>query len=295
MAANSWAKVYSFQKEKKTIAERTDRWIDGKFRSPINSKDGHAVDDCVNSREQRILEFVVPIIYLEKPKQVTKVVGNTIFGSLSGEYKVNWGQVIHEVVHRLVAHLEKRKPSPISPYLFHLYSRNECLKEEEIEELEVARKYLELGITPKAPGHPGVVEIDFERESLSPREQQRILEGSPSSRRKSSYCSPEGKLLVRHPDWRTITMSSFDFEEDPFQWVKEETELLEGQYSKMDVVTREASKLLGDCKAGNIIKELKKLKQEDNSELKAHNTQFKVRVNDLQATLKAQDEKIRKL
>ena len=162
--------VYSFRKEGRTVAGRTNQWIDGKFGSPINSKDGHTVDDCVNPRERRILEFVVPIIYLEKPKQVTKVVGNTIFCSLSGEYKVNWGQVIHEVVHRLVAHLEKRKPSPISPYHFHLYSRNECLKEEEIEELEVARKYLELGITPEAAGHLEVVEIDFEKESLSPKE-----------------------------------------------------------------------------------------------------------------------------
>ena len=67
-------------------------------------------------------------------------------------------------------------------------------------------------------------------------------------------------------------MGSFDFEEDPFWWVKEEIELLEGQYSKMEAVMREASKLLGDCKAGNIIKELKKLKKEDNSELKTHNT-----------------------
>ena len=127
-------------------------------------------------------------------------VGNAIFGSLSGEYKVNWGQVIYEVVHRLLVHLEKKKPCPISPYLFHLYSRNECLKEEEIEELEVARKCLELGITPDAAGHPEVVEIDSERESLSPREQQQIMEGSPSSRRKSSYHSPKGKLPVHHPD-----------------------------------------------------------------------------------------------
>ena len=100
---------------------------------------------------------------------------------------------------------------------------------------------------------------------------------------------------MHHPDWRAITIGSFDFEEDPFRQVKEEMELLEGQYSKMEAVTREASKLLGDCKAGNIIKELKKLKKEDNSELKTHNTQLKVRVNDLQATVKAQDEEIRKL
>ena len=65
------------------VARRTDRWINGKFRSPINSKDGHAVDDCIDPRERRVLEFVVLLIYPEKPKQVAKVVGNTIFGSLS--------------------------------------------------------------------------------------------------------------------------------------------------------------------------------------------------------------------
>ena len=182
---------------------------------------------------------------------------------------------------RLVVNLEKRKPSPISSYFFHLYSRNECLEEEEIEELEVARKYLELGTILDAAGHPDVVEIDSERKLLSPRKQQRILKGFPSSRRKSSYRSPEGKMPVRHPNWRTITMGSFDFEEDPFRRVKEELELLEELFSKIEAVTREASKLLGDCKAGNICKELKKLKQEDNLELKAHNTQLKVRVNDL--------------
>ena len=83
--------VYRFRKEGRIVAGRTDCWIDSKLRSPINSKNGHSIDDCVNPRERRILVFVVPIIYPEKPKQVTKVVGNTIFGSLSGEYVGNWG------------------------------------------------------------------------------------------------------------------------------------------------------------------------------------------------------------
>ena len=90
-------------------------------------------------------------------------------------------------------------------------------------------------------------------------------------------------------------MGSFDFEEDPFRRLKEELELLKGQYLRMDAVTREASKLLGDCKASNFIKELKKLKKEDNSRLKTHITHLKVRVTVLQGTVKAQDEEIRKL
>ena len=87
--ADNWAEVYGFKKEGRTVAGRTDRWINGKFRSPINSKDGHVVNNCIDPRERRVLEFVVPLIYPEKPRQVTKVVGNTIFGSLSGQYAVN--------------------------------------------------------------------------------------------------------------------------------------------------------------------------------------------------------------
>ena len=44
--------------------------------------------------------------------------------------------------------------------------------------------------------------------------------------------------------------------------MKEEIDVLQGQYSKLESVTKRASKLLGDCKSGNICKELKKLKQE---------------------------------
>ena len=111
---------------------RTDKWVEGKFKTSINSKDGHAVVDCVDLRERRVLEFVVPILYLEKPNLVTKEVGNTIFGALSGEYKVSWELVFYEIVDKLVSGLDKGKPTPINLYLFHLYSKYECLREEEL-------------------------------------------------------------------------------------------------------------------------------------------------------------------
>ena len=88
--------------------------------------------DCVDPRKRRVLEFVVPILYPEKPNQVTKEVGNTIFGTLSSEYKVSWGQVFYEIVDKLVSELDKGKPTPIRPNLFHLYSKYECPREEEL-------------------------------------------------------------------------------------------------------------------------------------------------------------------
>ena len=63
--------------------------------------------------------------------------------------------------------LGEGKASLISPYLFHLYNRNECFREEEIQELVVAKKYLEFGVSPETVTHSNVVELDSERESLS--------------------------------------------------------------------------------------------------------------------------------
>ena len=175
-----------------------------------------------------------------------------------------------------MSNLEKGKATPISPYLFHLYNRNECLRDGEMKELVVARKYLEFGISPETVAHPDVVEIESKRELLSSAEQRKILGASPSSWKKSTYCSLDGKSPVRNPDWRSIMMGSFDFEEDLFRRIKEELAVLQGQYSKMEIVTKGASKLLGDYKAGNIFKELKKLKQEDKSEIEAYNKKLRL-------------------
>ena len=146
------------------------------------------------------------------------MVGNIIFSSLSEEYKVNWSQVIHEVVHRLVAHLEKGKSFSISPYLFHLYSRNECLNEDEMDKIEAARKYLELGISPETVAH--LEEVESERGSLSPRERFRVARTLSSRRLKQTYKSLEGSPKIQNPDWRSIAT----FEGDPFRRIFDDLE-----------------------------------------------------------------------
>ena len=99
----------------------TNKFIGGKFRNAANSKDGFAIADCKDSRAKRVLEFLIPILYLEKPTQVTVTVGNTIFGALLGERKVDWGIILQVVVAKLVEGARKLKATPIGPYLFHLY------------------------------------------------------------------------------------------------------------------------------------------------------------------------------
>ena len=138
-----WVEIYSFLKEGRGQASRIDKFVDGKFSIQINPKDGHTVADCVDPREKRVLEFIVSILYSEKPSWIIVTVGNTIFGALSGARKVSWGLVIQELVGKLVSRLEKEKPSPISSYLFYLYHRFECLRGEEIEMLETTKYMLE--------------------------------------------------------------------------------------------------------------------------------------------------------
>ena len=68
-----------------------------------------------------MLEFFIPIFYPEKPTRVTVTVGNTIFGALLGEQKMDWGILLQAVVAKLVDGVQKFKVTPIGPYLFHLY------------------------------------------------------------------------------------------------------------------------------------------------------------------------------
>ena len=270
--SDMWADVYGFQKEGQMRSRRTGTWVDGKFKTIINPKDGHSVSDCIDPREKRVLEFVIPILYPEKPRRVTKEIGNTVFGALSGEYMVSWGQVIHEVVDKLILVLEKKKPTPVSPYLFHLYSKFECLRKEEIQQVEVAKECLELGIGSEV--EPEVVEVDSDRGSLSPEARQQIPGPSPCLPMKTTFRSPRKKSPVRNPDWKD--MSSLDLDDDPFNRVQNELDQVQMRYQKMELVFKGATKLLGDCRTRNICKEIRKLKEEDNSKLKTHNTHLKL-------------------
>ena len=75
-----------------------------------------------------------------------------------------------------MANLEKGKASPISPYLFHLYHRNECLRGEEMKEVEVAWECLEYGVGPSIP----LDEEEAGSESVGSKERWKL---SPNSQR----------------------------------------------------------------------------------------------------------------
>ena len=74
------------------IAE--DKFAEGKFSTHINPKDGHAIADCEDPRERRMLEFIIPIVYPKNPIRITMTLANTIFGALPGARPVSWEIII---------------------------------------------------------------------------------------------------------------------------------------------------------------------------------------------------------
>ena len=121
-----WMKVYGFARGGKGMASRTDRFVDGRFSGRVNPKDGYAIVDCKEPRTKRVLEFLVPLLYPEKPTRVTITVGNTIFGALSGERPVDWGIVVKDLVQRLLSGMGKSKATPIVPTSSTFTTRTSC-------------------------------------------------------------------------------------------------------------------------------------------------------------------------
>ena len=154
----------------------------------------------------------------------------------------------------------------------------------------MAKDCLELGVASEREPEPDEVEVESDRGLLSPREQPK---GSPSSRFKTTFRSPKGKEPIRNPDWKD--MSCLDINDNPFQRIHDELDRLQNCYSKMEVVIRGASQLLRDRKAGNIYKELLKLKERNTTVLEASNAALTTQVQELKIALALKKDKVRVL
>ena len=90
---------------------------------------------------------MMPIINPEKPKRVTLIVANTMFGALSGVRPVNYGLIIHEIVTRGISQIGK-KPSYISPFIMHLYAYHGCTTVDVDDKLITAREEISYKLQP---------------------------------------------------------------------------------------------------------------------------------------------------
>ena len=127
----AWRVVYGFRAGGVGMAGRKEEFIRGKFQGAINPKDGYAVEDCVDDRHRRLLQFLIPVLHPEKPTRVTITLGNTIFGALSGNRKVDWAKIISNLVAQLVSRVGKSRATPLCLYIFHLYRDWQLLTEAE--------------------------------------------------------------------------------------------------------------------------------------------------------------------
>ena len=116
---------------------RKDGLCAGKFQGDVDPKEGLHPANCWNPRERRVLEFLMSILYPEKPKRISLTMANTLFGALSGAWPVNWGLLIHEIVGLAIPNIRK-KPSYLSPFILHLYKHYDCIKPEEEVRLTIA-------------------------------------------------------------------------------------------------------------------------------------------------------------
>ena len=186
-----WREVYDFGPGGNGLANRTDLYIEGKFRNEADPKDGFPVRDCRNPRERKLLEFLVPIVHPDKPTRVTRTIGNTIFGALSGERPVDWGKVFSELVQRLVGGAGKSKPTPICPFLYHLYECKGLLTEEEETDYTTAKEFNRYRISLEwdQDSDSGVLWITGPELQRAPGPINQVKRGN---RFKKSHQTPEG-------------------------------------------------------------------------------------------------------
>ena len=205
--AGVWREVYDFQPGGSGLAHRTDLYIEGKFWNDADPKDGFPVRDYRNSREHRLLEFLVPIVHPDKPTWVTRTIGNTIFGARSRDRSVDWGKVFSELVQRLVGGPGKAKPTPICPFLYHLYECKGLLTEEAETDYTTAKELNRYQILPERDedSDSGVLRITGPEPLRAPtlvnqekrrnrfKKGHRTLEGSPHIRSRGEESRPSSE------------------------------------------------------------------------------------------------------
>ena len=87
--ANLWPDTYNFLRGGSGLSNWMEGHLKGRFRHQVDPKDGYLVGNCRNDRQQRLLEFLVPIVHPDKLIRVTITIGNTLFGALDGGREVD--------------------------------------------------------------------------------------------------------------------------------------------------------------------------------------------------------------
>ena len=156
--ATVWQEIYGFRPtgaEEKAASK--DPYVATFFSGEPDPHEGYLAEDCKDDRARAVLQFLIPIVYPEKPNRVTKMMGNTILGAFTGDRPVSWGHIFERLVDRLVRTLrETSHPTAMTNFLAHLYASHKLLTEEE---------------TGRYDAEYGMVDFDSGSETASERRQ----------------------------------------------------------------------------------------------------------------------------
>ena len=92
-----WRSTYDFPDTDEDLepgSKGDTDWVKERF-SFLSDHDGFKVADCLNPREQRLLEYVVPILNPEKPTTLTVTLARGILSALHRRKQINWGYLVH--------------------------------------------------------------------------------------------------------------------------------------------------------------------------------------------------------
>jgi hypothetical protein len=193
-----WREVYNFSKRGGGLAGRMDEYVKDCFRVLPSPKDGYAIEDCTDARHRRVLAFLVPILYSEKPNRITVTMGNTIFGALNGGRKVNWARIISNLVVQLIARIGKSCASPICHFLYHLYERKELLRPEEEKNWKIREAMMQYGKSRSSneDGSGSGSDDETEEEEEEEKECQVLLNRHPKRPRQEKKLAQENVPII---------------------------------------------------------------------------------------------------
>ena len=153
--ADMWRDTYRLPRGGSGLSNWMEGHHERRFMNQVDPKDGYSVSDCQVDRHRRLLEFMVPIVHPDKPTLVTITIGNTIFDALDGGREVDWGVVFHDMAQRLAKEVGKPKPTPICPFLFHLYEGRGLLMADKELDYQTAKEMAGYRITLDPDSPPG--------------------------------------------------------------------------------------------------------------------------------------------
>jgi hypothetical protein len=264
------------------LAGRKDEYVKDCFKDLPSPKEGYAIEDCKDPRHRRLLAFLVPIVYPEKPNRITVTWGNTIFGASNGGRKMNWARIITSLVIQLAARVGKSRATPICPFHYHLYERKELLKPEEEKSWKIQEgmlKYGESGSSDEGGSVSGSDDKEDDEEEEE-EETQVLLNRPPKRQRKEDKSMQGGAPIIPKMEGPSLSSSK-----DRFQSICNALGEMQAEHDRRGELLREACEL-AVCAPSELPDRIRKMMVEqyrvDNSrKLREENARLNLEVGSL--------------